>query len=453
MSSGSSFRLHSRLLVDPDVTERFAGPAHLQALLDVEAALATAEATVGVIPAQSVGPIEAAARAELYDVPEIAREAANDGNVVIPLVRHLTAAVATRDPDAARYVHWGATSQDILDTALVLQLRSTVPTVAHHLRRATRAAREQAHRHADATMAGRTWLQQATPITFGLKAAGWADALHRTSGWLDTMLQGASVLQFGGAAGTLASLGSHGLEVADALAVQLGLTVPPIPWHTHRDRLAQLGCALGVAMGTVGKIGRDISLLAQTEVGEVTELSGPSRGGSSTMPHKRNPVSASVALAAAGRTPGLVATLLGAMLQEHERGVGGWQVEWDTLPDLVQVSAGGARAIADALEGLTVHPDRMGSNLDASGGVTTAESVAMALAESVGKHDAHDIVATACRQAQEEGLTVAEALAKHSTITRHLDPATIADRLSPAGYLGVTHEFIARVLSRVDRDG
>ena len=445
-------RLHARLLGDPDLMGRFGGRAQLQAMLDVEAALAEAEAEAGVVPAACVAPIRAAADADLYDRAQIAREAAGAGNAVIPVVRHLTARVAATDPDAARYVHWGATSQDILDTGLVLQLRATVPAISGHLRRAERAAAGLARRYADATMPGRTWLQQATPITFGLKAAGWTDALGRTRRQVETALDGALVLQLGGAAGTLAALGTRGLAVTDALAARLDLQPAATPWHAHRDRFAHLACALGVATGTAGKIARDLSLLAQTEVGEVAERAAGGRGGSSTMPQKRNPVSASVALAAAGRTPGLVATLLGAMVQEHERGLGGWQVEWDALPELVLVAGGGIRAMAEALDTLTVDTDRMRANLDASGGGLLAEAVAMTLAESIGKHEAHACVGDACRRATEEERPLVDLLAEDPTVSRRLDRARIEDLLSPDNYLGVSQRFIERALAGVDDD-
>ncbi len=445
-------RLHARLLGDPDLVDRFGGRAQLQAMLDVEAALAEAEAEAGVVPAACVSPIRAAANADLYDRARIAEEAAGAGNAVIPVVRHLTARVAAADPDAARYVHWGATSQDILDTGLVLQLRATVPAIAGYLRRAEKAAAGLARRYADATMAGRTWLQQATPITFGLKAAGWTDALGRTRREVETALDRALVLQLGGAAGTLAALGARGLAVTDALAARLDLRAAAAPWHAHRDRFAHLACALGVATGAAGKIARDLSLLAQTEVGEVAERAAGGRGGSSTMPQKRNPVSASVALAAAGRTPGLVATLLGAMVQEHERGLGGWQVEWDALPELVLVAGGGIRATAEALETLTVDTDRMRANLDASGGGLLAEAVAMTLAESIGKHEAHACVGAACRRAAEEERPLVDLLAEDPTVSRHLDRARIEALLSPDNYLGVSQRFIERALAGVDDD-
>ena len=446
-------RLQARFLGDADAAACFSGRAQLQAMLDVEAALTAAEADAGVVPASCVAPIRAAARAELYDTDRLAAEATGTGNPVIPVVRHLTARVAESDPDAARYVHWGATSQDILDTGLLLQLRTAVPGSIGHLARGVRAAATLARRYRDATMAGRTWLQQATPVTFGLKAAGWADALDRSRRRLQSALDDALVLQFGGATGTLASLGSQGLAVTERLAARLDLPVPDIPWHAHRDRFAHLASALGIAAGTCGKIGRDIALLAQTEVGEASEATAPGRGASSTMPQKQNPVASSIALAAAGRAPGLVATLLGAMVQEHERGLGGWQVEWDTLPDLVICAASGTRAAADALDGLQVDTERMRANAEASGGLLLAESIAMTLAESIGKHEAHAAVADACRRAAAEGRPFADVLGDDPLVTQHLDRAEIARRLSPDNYLGATRDTIDRVLARVDALG
>ena len=300
-------------------------------MLDVEAALAEAEASSRRDSARGGPAIRAAARADCTFDAAASTRSAQAGNLAIPLVRHLTDRVASSDADAARYVHWGATSQDIIDTALVLQLRASVPLVAGDLGRAADAAAEHARRHATTPMPGRTWLQQATPITFGLKAAGWCDALGRVRRGLESALENAIVLQFGGASGTLAALGDRGSVVATALGRALALPVPPIPWHAHRDRLAGLACALGVATGTGGKIARDLGLLAQTEVAEAHEPA-VGAGGSSSMPHKQNPVNAAIAIAAAVRAPGLVATVLSAMLQEHERALGGWQAEWDTLP-------------------------------------------------------------------------------------------------------------------------
>ena len=441
------------LFGEAEVAARFSDRARLQAMLDFEAALADAEAEAGVVPHSCVAAVRAAARAEHYDLDAIATEAANAGNVAIPLVRHLTKRVAATDPEAARYVHWGATSQDVLDTALVLQLRAAVPEVLRHLARAADAASGHAERHADTPMAGRTWLQQATPVTFGLKAAGWLEALERAHDRITAALADALVLQLGGASGTLAALGDKGTAVARALGARLDLPVPDLPWHAHRDRLAHLAGTLGVAVGTLGKIARDVSLLAQTEVGEAHEAPAEGRGGSSTMPHKRNPVGAAVALAAAIRTPGLVATFLAAMPQEHERGLGGWPAEWETLPELVLLAAGAARAMADCLDGLVVDPARMRANLELTRGLVMAEAISMALAVPMGKEAAHRAVEEASRRALAASRPLAEVLAEDPTVTRHLSAAEIEARLAPEGYLGAAGEFVRQVLARRRRRG
>jgi len=424
----------------------FSSRALLQAMLDVEAALAEAEAAIGVIPRQAARSIRACARAESLDEALIESDAQREGNVAIPMIRQLTARVSASDPEAARYVHWGATSQDIVDTALVLQLRAAVPSVIADMSRAADAAAGHAKHHVKTTMAGRTWLQQATPITFGLKAAGWCDSLDRAVDHLESALADVSVLQFGGASGTLAALGDRGPEVAAGLGQTLGLSVPPIPWHSHRERLASLACALGVATGAAGKIGRDLGLLAQTEVGEAHEPDD-SAGGSSTMPHKQNPVRATVAIAAAIRAPGLVSTMLSSMLQEHERGLGGWQAEWDTIPELVSTTGEAASAIAGALEALVVDPDRMRENVNRTGGLILAESIAMRLAPEMGKREAHAAVKRAARRVV-GGESFADVLASDPAVSAILNRSEIEKALSPDGYLGSTEAFVAAVLNR-----
>ena len=417
----------------------------LQAMLDVEAALAEAEAELGIIPREAVEPIRSAARAERYDFETIAAEAAADGVLTIPLVRHLTKQVETIDRTAARYVHWGATSQDILDTAYVLQLQRAVPGILAGLDRVAAAAAGHARRHVDTPMAGRTWLQQSTPITFGVKAAGWLDALTRERAALAGALEETRVLQFGGASGTLASLGERGLDVADRLASRLGLAVPDIPWHAHRDRFVRFACALGVTCGTLGKIGRDVALLAQTEVGEVAEGKG---GHSSAMPHKQNPVNASVVLAAAVRAPGLVATMLAAMPQEHERGLGGWQAEWPTLPELVSLTAAASHAAAAMLEGLVVNETRMRENLQLTHGLIASEAIAMALAAHVGRSEAHRLVEEAARRMRTGGGTLGDALAADPAVTRYLSRAEIDRHLAPERYVGAVRALVDRVVRR-----
>jgi 3-carboxy-cis,cis-muconate cycloisomerase len=421
--------------------------ARLQAMLDVEGALADAEASLDIIPRSAPASIRGACRAAFYDAAVIETEARRAGNLAIPLVRQLTRRVAETDGEAAKYVHWGATSQDIIDTALVLQLRDAVPGIAADLARAADAAAGHARRFAGTPMAGRTWLQQATPVTFGLKAAGWVDALDRVAHGVRRALDGALVVQFGGASGTLAALGDRGAAVAGRIAAALGLDTPSLPWHAHRDRLAALSCALGVATGTAGKIARDIALLAQTEIGEAHEGTTDG-GGSSTMPHKQNPVNSAIALAAAVRAPGLVATVLAAMPQEHERALGGWQAEWEAIPQLVVVSAQAAAAIAESLERLVVDPARMRANLDASGGLILAEAIVMRLAASLGKHEAHTLVERAARRATTEGRAFADALADEPQIAAILDRRAIDATLLPENYLGSAPAFIANVLAR-----
>ncbi|MFL6280599.1 MAG: 3-carboxy-cis,cis-muconate cycloisomerase [Vicinamibacterales bacterium] len=428
------------------VHTHFTSHARLQSMLDVEVALAGAEASTGIIPREAATAIAAAAKADLFDVAGIESEAERAGNLAIPLVHHLTARVAATTPDLARYVHWGATSQDIIDTGLVLQLRESVPIIVGALSRAADAAAAHAERHAKTTMAGRTWLQQATPITFGFKAAGWCDALDRVSARLDSALREASVLQFGGASGTLAALGDRGPAVAVSLAKALNLAVPPIPWHTQRDRLAALACALGIATGTAGKIGRDLGLLAQTEIGEAHEPAAAA-GGSSTMPQKRNPVRASVIVAAAVRAPGLVSTILSAMLQEHERGLGGWQAEWEAIPDLVTTAGDAARALADALDALVIDPARMRANLNLTGGLTLAEAVSMRLAQKVGKREAHAAIEHAARRAAEERRAFADVLASDPAVNQVLSRSDIDQALSPDAYLGSAETFVRNVLN------
>ena len=438
-------------MIPPDDSP-FTPTRRVQALLDVEVALAEALADVGTIPASSVPAIRAAARADLYDLGLLAAEAVDAGNLLIPLVRHLTRQVAVSDQTAAGHVHWGATSQDVIDTALVLQLRAAIGEVLGALDRAAAAAADLARRYVATTIAGRTWLQQATPTTFGAKAAAWLDGLARVRQRLAMALDDALALQLGGATGTLSSLGAQGPAAAAALAARLDLRVPDLPWHTERSRLVDVACALGLTCGALGKVGRDITLLAQTEVGEVAEAPMPGRGGSSSMPHKRNPVRSARAVAAAVRAPGLVATMLSAMVQEHERAVGGWQAEWDTLPTLVDLALDAAQAMAEALAHLVVDETRMRANLDAAGGVARAEGLVAALAPAVGRGEAMALVERICRRAVAEGRALHDAAADEPQVRVHLDVAGIASALDPASLLGSSHTFVDRVLTRWQRE-
>ena len=425
----------------------FSDRGRLQAMLDFELGLARAEAEVGLIPAAAVAPIAAAAKVGRLDLAALARQAAAAGIPTIPLVKQLTALVAAEDATAARFVHWGATSQDVMDTGLVLQIGRALAVLKPELQRLSAALARLAERQSRTPMIGRTWLQHAVPVTFGLKAAGWLDALERCRLRLEEAGEAARVLQFGGAAGTLATLGARGLEVAEALARILDLRLPALPWHASPDRLVALAAALGLLVGALGKMARDLSLMMQVEVAEAFEPMAPGRGGSSTMPHKRNPAASAVALAAAIRVPGIVATLLAAMPQEHERGLGGWQAEWETLPKTFLLASGSLSAMTEAMEGIRLDPQRMRANIDATRGLVMAEAVMMALAEKIGRLEAHDLVEAACHRAVAEGAHLKDVLAKDPAVAAELDAVQLARLFAPEAYLGVAESFVQRVLA------
>jgi 3-carboxy-cis,cis-muconate cycloisomerase len=444
--------LLDQLFRSPEVEKSFSSRACLQGMLDFEAALARAEARAGVIASSAAKAIAAKCKAELFDAAAIAQSAKLAGNLAIPLVKALTTQVASSDKDAARYVHWGATSQDVIDTGLVLQLRDALKFIDADLGRVIRALENLAVAHRSTITVGRTWMQQALPTTFGAKVASWLDALQRSAGRIPETRQRALVLQFGGAVGTRAALGGRGAEVAKILSEELQLGLPPVPWHSGRDRVAEVATTLGLCVGTLGKIARDISLLAQTEIGEVAEPSGDGRGGSSTMPHKRNPVTTAVVLSAAMRVPGLVNTMLSAMVQEHERGLGGWHAEWETLPEIVGLTAGALHQMAEMLPRLEVDTDRMRQNLEATRGLIYAEAVSMALAEKIGKSEAHRLVEAAAGRALKQRRYFREILADDSQVTKHVTPGALAELFEPQNYLGEAEAFVDRVVGERNKD-
>ena len=425
----------------------FAERARMQRMLDVEAALAAAQARVGIVPADAAVVIATCCRAELYDGDAIAAAARNAGNLAIPLVAALTKKVGETSAAARGYVHWGATSQDILDTALVLQLRDALALIERDLARLDGALATQADLHRATVMPGRTWLQQGLPVTLGLKLAGVLSALSRDRARLSALQPRLLTLQLGGATGTLASLAERGPDVEKALAEALQLAIADTPWHAHRDRLCELAAALGILTATLGKLARDIALLAQSEVAEAFEPAAPGRGGSSTLPQKRNPVAASVAIAAAVRVPHLVGTMLAAAVQEHERGLGNWPAEWDTLPEIVLLAAGALDAMAETVTGLDVDPARMRANLERSNGQILAEAVQMALAPTLGRDVAHHVVRDASARALREERHLKDVLADDPQVRAAIDEAGLARLFDPANYLGSANAFIDRVLA------
>ncbi|HEV2115260.1 MAG TPA: 3-carboxy-cis,cis-muconate cycloisomerase [Terriglobales bacterium] len=429
------------------VEDIFSDRARIQSMLDFEAALARAEVRAGVIPAAAAAPIAAKCRAELYDFEALAQAAALAGNLAIPLVKQLTAAVAAEDKKAARFVHWGATSQDAIDTGFVLQARPALELMSAELDRFSEILAQLAQKHRATTMVGRTWMQQALPTTLGLRVAGWLDAVDRHRMRLVETQTRALVLQFGGAVGTLAALGDKGMAVASALGEELKLALPALPWHAHRDRVAEIATTLGLCAGTLGKIARDLALHSQTEVAEIFEPAAQSRGGSSTMPHKRNPVTAAVVLAAATRAPALVATMLTAMAQEQERGLGGWHAEWEALPEIIGLTAGALHHLADTVERLDIDAEKMHANLEVTQGLIFAEAVQMVLAEQMGRQAAHELVEAACKTAQRQQRHLRDVLAGDPKLKQHLNNKDLQRLFDPAGYLGVAGELVDRVLA------
>jgi 3-carboxy-cis,cis-muconate cycloisomerase len=440
-------RLLDPLFRTEAMREIFSDQRRLQGMLDFERALARALVRVGIAPKAIVQAVESQCDARLFSMETLAQEAARAGNLAIPMVKELTALVAKKDEKAAGFVHCGATSQDAIDTGMVLQLREAMDLMDRDLAKLASVLARLAEKHKATLVAGRTWLQQGPPVTLGLKAAGWLDAIERDRVRIDEARKRVLVLQFGGAVGTLASLGDRGLVVAAALADELKLSLPSLPWHAHRDRFAEAATTLGLLTGSLGKAARDISLMAQTEVGEVAEPDAPGRGGSSTMPHKRNPVGCAVALASAIRVPALVSVMLISMVQEHERGLGGWHAEWETLPEICTLTAGALAHLTFVLDGLVIREDRMAANLVITKGLSLSEAVASALAEKTGRMPAHKMVERASRRAVETGRQLKDVLMEDADVRKQLSVADLTRLLDPSNYTGSAEKLIGQVLS------
>jgi 3-carboxy-cis,cis-muconate cycloisomerase len=439
-------RLMESLATTEPLAAVFADDSVLEAMLKFETALARCEARLGIIPAVAARAIAAAASVDSLDPAALARETLRAGTPAIPLVQALTRQVRKRNSAAAGFVHWGATSQDVADTALILLLKRVQALLEPDLDRVEAALRRLARRHRRTIMLSRTLLQAASPTTFGLKAAGWLGAIHRSRARLEAAFQESLVLEFGGAAGTLAALGKKGTVLGKALARELGLGLPDAPWHAHRDRLAALLCACGVITGALGKMARDLSLLMQTEVGETAEGSAQGRGGSSTMPHKHNPVGCALTLATATRLPGLVSSFLSGMPQEHERGLGGWQAEWPIVAQAVQATGLAVASMAEVAEGLTVNAARMRANVQATRGVVFAERAMMLAGAKLGRDSAYRVLEEATNRSRREQRSLREVLAEMPEVENALDRESLAGLEVPEQYLGAADEFQRRLL-------
>jgi len=427
-----------------EMAAAFSLEAHVRGMLAFEAALALAEARAGIIPQDAANTIAGSCREELFDVAALYREAEVAGTPAIPLVRMLTSQIGD---DAKKFVHWGATSQDTIDTALMLQMRDGIDLLVNGLLDVCAVCERLAEQHRYTLMAGRTLLQQAVPITFGLKAARWLAMAVRQVYALRERRKRSLAVQLGGAAGTLASLGDTGFQVVDLLADELGLPAPDLPWHSERDRITEIAGTLGVVAGAMTKIASDVALLAQTEVGEASEGTMPGKGGSSAMPQKHNPVDAAFAIASARLAIGEVSVILSAMTQEHERAVGGWQAEWVALPNLFRYTSSAVEHVRGMISGLKVDPARMSANLELTQGLIMAESLTMALAPHVGRPEAQRIVKTLCDRAVRSGMYLREVVLEEEPVLRILSLEEIDRALDPGAYLGSTNVFIDHALA------
>jgi 3-carboxy-cis,cis-muconate cycloisomerase len=427
-----------------EVREAFDSSALVQAWLDVEQALARAEAEVGVVPVAAADRIEREARADLYDVDELRTGVAETQHPLVPLVR----ALAERCGDAGGFVHWGATTQDVLDTGLILQVRAALGPIRRDLRRSTIAAAALALEHRSLPMAGRTHGQHAVPITFGLKAASWADELLRCEERLEAAAAAVATAQLGGAAGTLASLGDDAAPVRAAFCRLLGLAETDVPWHAARDRFRDLGHALA-ELGAAGeRIAAEVIRLQATETAELSEPLGPTSVGSSTMPQKRNPMTSEYLVATARLLRGAVSVLLDAPAHAGERDMGAWAAEWMAVPQAMILAGGVVEKLAEIMEGLVVNGDRMRSNLDLTRGAILSEAAMMELARSVGHERAHALITAVSRGVGAEGRTLAAALVEDEQVSAHLSPEDVERLADPSAYLGLASTAAGAVAAR-----
>jgi len=434
------------LFTDPDVDQIFTDEAIIGAMLRFEGALVQAQADLNLIPSQPADLIAHVCLNAQIDVEKIVASARDAGNPAIPLVRELTELVSSADPEAAKFVHTGATSQDVIDSAVMLQLKPALTKIESGIEQLQQRLVQLIGEHRATIMIGRTLLQQARPISFAFKLANWLDQLTRCAAYLREVRQKALVLQFGGAVGTLAASGQEALVVMSRLAERLELAEPTIPWHTARDRFFEIASVSAMLSGCLGKIAGDVSLLMQTEVGELSERPEKGRGGSSAMPHKRNPIAPTMIIAACTRVPGLLATIAAAMTQEHERAVGRWHAEWGPLTEIVSLAAGAIKQSNDLFARLEVHSARMLENLELTQGLVYAEEVAIALAKQLGKPEADQAVKQACQRAKEKRCHLREVLAWDSKVTSVIDQAALDQIFRPENALGIANELIDRVL-------
>ena len=421
----------------------------VQKYLDFEAGLARAQARLKIIPQEACDEIGKRCQVEQYDFDKLKKQTERIGYPVLPVVQQL---VALCKDGLGEWSHWGATTQDITDTATIMQIRESLVLVERDIDAISDSLAALAKKYRDTPMAGRSNLQQAVPITFGYKCATYLAAFDRHKQRLQQLRERVLVFEFGGAAGTLSSLGKDGLRTQVELAKELNLAQPEIAWHTVHDRIAEVGCFLGLVTGICNKIAFDVKLMMQTEVEEVYEPFHEGRGSSSTMPQKRNPISCVYITAQTGVVRTQVAALLNAMEQDHERSTGQWEIEWIVLPEIFVLSAGCLAQTRFLVGGLQVDEKRMRANLDITKGLIVSEAVMMGLGPHLGRQFAHDLVYDICRQVVATGRPLAELLAENKEIAKHLNRAEIEKLCDPANYLGQAGEMVDRVLAMRARD-
>jgi 3-carboxy-cis,cis-muconate cycloisomerase len=444
--------LNSFLFSTPDMSRVFSVGAQLRAMMRFEWALTCALETHGLAEAGSGTELASLFDADFVDIGALERHAKEAGNIAIPFVEQLTSVVHARNDRAARAIHLGATSQDLLDTALVLEMKEAVKLIESATARLETALVNQVRKHRDTLMTGRTWLQAGPPTTLGLKLAGTVEALRRHRARIQSAAERALILEFGGAVGTLASLGEAGGDVSRELARLLGLKEARIPWHSQRDGVVEVVQVLANVTGSLAKFARDVALLMQAEVSELSEGANEGRGGSSTMPHKRNPVACAAVIAAHEKMPGLAVTMLHSMPHEHERGLGLWQAGWETVPEAFRLTAAALNSAVDIAEGLEVDPKRMRSNFDALLGMSMAEAVSTTLESKIGRLEAHKLLREATKRARTEKRHLRDILKEIPEVTEHVNEEDINRLLEPKTYLGSSHRFIARVLGELGAD-
>jgi len=430
-----SVSIFDSFLTTPDMIAAFDDAAVVQAMFAFEAALARAQAAEGLVPSGAAAAIAGVCNAQLYDIPSIIYAARRAGSLAIPLVKELTRTVGLYDAEAARHVHWGSTSQDVVDTAMVLVTREALQLLDDGLHELSGHLLALAESHVATPALARTLMQPAQVTSLGFKAAGWLAPLVRARKQLRAAAARALQLQLGGAVGTLSVMGEQGAAVAERVARELCLKRADAAWHTQRDEWVRLGMEVAVLAGSLGKLATDLSLMAQGEVAELAEPSGNGRGGSSAMPHKRNPVSAMIALAAARRTPQHAAALLACMGQEHERGLGNWQAELAEWPNLFLSAHGALRALNDAFAGLKVDTSRMLRNIEALHGLVFAESASSYLAATIGRPQAHALLEDLTRRAGDERDLhdlLRETVQADPQLAAHVDLPTLASLFDPA---------------------